>query len=117
VLLVDKDKENISRLINLFIEEFGVNPEVWHSRRDYRAFLDKGQGGVALIKIDNPAVPGLELTKEAAERYPAIRVVWMADSSAHALDIFSCGAEAYLLLPATVKGLREIFHSLDSKEI
>jgi len=67
------------------------------------------------IRVDNCAVPGLELTQAAIARDTVIHVVWMADSDAYAVDAFRYGAEAYLLLPTTREMLQETINLLIDK--
>ncbi len=115
VFLADTDRENNQKLGALLERGHGIVPELWRNSRGYRAFVENPESKIVFIRIENPSVPGLELT-QAATWDRRLHIVWMADSGAYALDAFYYGAEAYLTLPATEERLRDIMDSLDSTD-
>lgn len=115
VFIADKDRENIQTLVRLFQKNYGINPAVWQNRNGLRTFLRNLQNGAVLIRIDDPSIPGLELTSQVLEFYPKVQLVWMAKSDSHALAAFSHGVEAYLLLPVSGENLEKIIRSLEMK--
>jgi DNA-binding NarL/FixJ family response regulator len=115
IYIADSDAKNVQQLKLLLESAYGVVPDIWRSQRGQRSFFDNTNDNVVLIRVDDPSVPGLALTREAVARGPGTHVVWMAESAAHAVEGFRYGAEAYLLLPATGATLREAFKSLNYK--
>lgn len=115
MFLVDTDKENIQKLSGLLKKEHGVVPGIWKDSRGYHAFLDKSEGGIVFIRIDNCAIQGLNLTQAAISGGAGAHVVWMSESKAHALHAFQYGVEAYMLLPATGEALWDAINSLKIK--
>ena len=82
---------------------------VWDGMSSFFKFAEDAAEGIVLIRIDNPLVPGLALTKTAAEQYPGLRKVWMAADERYALEAFPNDVDAYLLVPVTKEKLLEIF--------
>ena len=115
VFLADTDGENIQALGGLLEREHGVVPDIWRDRLGYRDFIDSPEDGIVLIRINDCAIPGLELTQAAVACGAGIHVVWMSESNTHALDAFRYGAEAYMLLPATGEALLDAINSLKFK--
>lgn len=115
MLLADTDRENIHMLSGLLKREHGIVPDIWRDIRGYHAFIDKPEGGIVFIRIDNCAIPGLDLTQAATAGDAGIHVVWMAESRVYALDAFRYGVEAYLLLPAAREALCDAIHTLKIK--
>ncbi len=115
IFLADTDRENIKMLSGFLAQEHAVDPDVWQNSCGYQKFLDESESAIVFIRVDNCAIPGLELTQAAIARGTGIHVIWMAESDAYAVDAFRYGAEAYLLLPATGEKLRETINSLIEK--
>jgi two-component SAPR family response regulator len=111
VFLADTDRENIQKLGGLLEREQGIVPDIWRDSRGYRSFVENPERKIVFIRIENPVIPGLELTRAAALE-GNLHIVWMAESDVYALDAFYYGAEAYLLLPAAGERLRDIIDSL-----
>lgn len=111
VFLADTDRQNIDMLRELLAKYHAVDPAIWHNNRGYYEFLDNSANAIVFIRVDNCAIPGLEITQAAIDSDTDIHVVWMAQSGAYALDAFRYGADAYLLLPATEETLRETINS------
>jgi two-component SAPR family response regulator len=114
--MADNDKFNTKRLIRIFKENYCILPQVWQNERAFRDFLRAPDNGVVFVRIDDPSVPGLELTKQATAAYPQIQLVWMAAGERYALEAFPRGVDAYLLLPATKEKLAEVIDSLRFKK-
>lgn len=117
VLLADKDNDNTEKLIRIFHEYYHLSPQLWRNERAFRTFIRTPGDGVVLIRIDDPSIPGLELTKQATAVYPEIQVVWMAASEGYALEAFPRSVDAYLLLPATGEKLAVVMDSLHFKKV
>lgn len=117
VLLADKDKSNTEPLIRIFKKNYNLTPQVWQSERAFQAFIRAPDEGAVFVRIDDPSIPGLELTRQAMAVYPEIQVVWMAAGEGYALEAFPRGVDAYLLLPATEEKLAEVMDSLDFKKV
>lgn len=112
VFIADTDRANIKMLYVFLALKHSLVSAVWQNSREYLKFLDESESAIVFIRMDNCNIPGLELTRAAIERGTGIRVVWMSESDAYALDAFRYGAEAYLLLPATEDTLDEVMKSL-----
>jgi FixJ family two-component response regulator len=115
VFLADNDGENIEALSRLFREVYGVCPQIWRDTMSYLSYLSGQAEGVVFVRIDNPDLGGLALSREALARQPRIQLAWMAGSEAHGIEAFSYGADEYLLLPASEDGLRNVMKTLESK--
>lgn len=115
MFLADTDRENIKMLSGILERNHTVVPDVWQNSREYLKFLDESESATVFIRVDNCAIPGLEITQTAIARGANIHVVWMAESDKYAVDAFRYGAEAYLLLPATEESLRKTINSLNRK--
>lgn len=115
MFLADTDRENIKILSRFLAQKHAIVPVVWQNSREYLKFLDKSESAIVFVRVDNCAIPGLELTKAAITRGANIHVVWMSENDAYALDAFRYGAEAYLLLPATEEALRKTINSFNRK--
>ncbi len=115
IFLADTDRENVKMLGGFLAQQPAIVPEVWHSNGRYLNFLEASESAIVFIRVDNCAIPGLELTQAAIEHGTNIHVVWMAKSDAYAVDAFRYGAEAYLLLPATGETVMETINSLIDK--
>ncbi len=116
VLLADTDQDNTEQLIRIFNENHRLTPQVWQNERAFQAFIRAPEDGVVFIRIDDPSIPGLELTRQATTAYPGIQLVWMASGEGYALEAFPRGVDAYLLLPATEEKLAEVMDSLKFKK-
>ena len=114
MFLADTDRRNIQELGGLIEREHGAVPDIWRDSSGYYDFIDRPEGGIVLIRIDDCAIPGLELTQAAIASGGSVHVVWMAQSDSYAVEAFRYGAEAYLLLPATRETLREVIRSLNT---
>jgi two-component SAPR family response regulator len=117
VLLADKDKYSTERLIRIFKENYSIWPQVWQNEHAFQAFIRAPEDGAVFVRIDDPSIPGLELTRQATAVYPQIQVVWMAAGEGYALEAFPRGVDAYLLLPATEEKLAEVMDSLIFKKV
>jgi two-component SAPR family response regulator len=117
VLLTDIDKDNTEWLIHIFNEYYHLTPQVWQSERAFQTFIRAPEDGVVFVRIDDPSIPGLELTRQATARYPKIQLVWMAANDGYAIEAFLRGIDAYLLLPATEDKLKEVMDSLIFKKV
>jgi len=116
VFLADRDKENIRHLSCLLEDAHHIRPAVWQNLYSFHTFIEEPEAGTIFIRIDDPLIPGLELTRYASDHhYPRINIIWMAKSVSYALEAFRYGAEAYLLLPATGETLQETIRSLIGK--
>ncbi len=115
IFLGDTDRENVKMLSGFLAQQHAIAPKVWQNSGGYLKFLDESKSAIVFIRMDNCAVPGLELTQAATARGANIHVVWMAESDAYAVDAFRYGAEAYLVLPATENTLRETNYLLIDK--
>ncbi len=113
MFIADTDKENINMLCGFLTQKHAIVPDVWQNSRGYQKFLDESESAIVFIRVDNCAIPGLELTKAAMTRGDNIHVIWMSESEAYALEAFRYGAEAYLLLPATEEILRKTINSFN----
>lgn len=110
--LADTDKENIKKLTCLMKKTQFIQPEVWQGLESCKSFIEALETGVLFVRIDDPSLPGLELTRLAAEYYPVIYTVWMAENESYALEAFPRGATAFLLLPATAEKLQNVEKSI-----
>ena len=117
VLLADKDKSNTERLIRIFKENYRIWPQAWQDEYTFQAFIRVPEGGVVFVRIDDPSILGLELTRQATAAYPKIQLVWMASGERYALEAFPRGVDAYLLLPATEEKLAEVMDFLTFKKV
>ena len=117
VLLADKDRYNTERLIRIFKKNYCIWPQVWQNEHAFQAFFDTPEDGVIFVRIDDPSIPGLELTRRATTVYSNIQLVWMAANEEYALEAFPRGVDAYLLLPATEEKLAEVMDSLKFKRV
>ena len=116
IFLADTDRENIKMLSGFLAQRYAIAPDVWQNSRRYRRFLEESESSIVFIRVDNCAVPGLELTQTAIARGNSVHIVWMAESDAYAVDAFRYGAEAYLLLPATGEKLWDAINSLTKQK-
>ena len=116
LFIADTDSENIKALSSLLAQKHGFVPEVWLSSLRYHKFLEEYESAIILIRVDDCAIPGLELTQAALARGIGIHSVWMSQNDAHAVDAFRYGAEAYLLLPTTEEILCKTIDSVIYKK-
>jgi DNA-binding NtrC family response regulator len=112
IFLADTDRENIKMFSGFLAQKHAADPVVWQNSRRYQKLLDESESAIEFIRVDNCMIPGLELTQAAIARGTGIHIVWMAESDAFAVDAFRCGAEAYLLLPATGDAFRKTISPL-----
>lgn len=115
VFLADNDGDNVQALTHHFQELYGVCPQVLHDTMSYLSFLSGQAEGAVFVRIDNPGLCGLALSREAMARQPRVQLVWMARCEAHSVEAFSYGADAYLLLPASEDSLRDVMKTLEHK--
>lgn len=113
VFLADTDEGNIQKLICLLKEYLNIQPAVWEDLQSCKSFIEASEIEVLFIRIDDPLLPGLELTRLAAENYPKIHTVWMADNEAYAIEAFSRGVTAFIMLPATADKLQTVENIID----
>lgn len=116
VFLADRDKYNTERLIRIFNENYCIWSQVWLNEHVFQTFIRAPEDGVVFIRIDDPSIPGLELTRQAMAVYPKIQLVWMAENERHALEAFPRGVDAYLLLPATEEKVKKVMDCLAYKK-
>ena len=114
MFIADTDSENIKKLSGFLVHKHDIVPDVWLNRRRYLKFLEESENAIVFIRMDDYAVPGLELTQNAISHGTGIHVVWMASNGAYAVDAFRYGAEAYLLLPAIEETLYETINSMNN---
>jgi two-component SAPR family response regulator len=117
VLLADKDKDNLECLKRLFQNQLSLRPKIWQNGHTLEDFLGAPGEGVIFVRIDDPSIMGLEMTKQMTAIYPKIQIVWMAAGEKYAIDAFPRGVDAYLLLPATEEKLAEVMNTLNFKKI
>lgn len=115
VFLADNDSDNLHALTHHFQELYGVCPQMLHDTMSYLSFLSGQAEGVVFVRIDNPSLGGLALSREALARQPRVQLVWMAHSETHGIEAFSYGADEYLLLPASETSLRDVMSTLEHK--
>ena len=115
MFIADTDSENIKLLSGFLAQKHEIVPDVWQNRCRYQKFLEESESAIIFIRMDNCAVPGLEITQEAISRGAGIHVVWMASNGAYAVDAFRYGAEAYLLLPVIEETLSETIYSMNNR--
>ncbi len=113
VFLADTDRASMQTLACLLKKNHNIQPAIWQNRLSFGSFITAPEDGAVFIRIDDPFIPGLELTRQVSGYNPRIRIVWMAKSVSHALEAFPRGVESYLLLPATAEKLRIIMETLD----
>lgn len=116
VLLADKDKYNTERLIRIFKENYCIWPQVWQNEHAFQAFIRAPEDGVVFVRIEDPSIPGLELTRQVTAVYPKIQLVWMAAGEGYALEAFPRGVDAYLLLPVTEEKVKKVMDCLAYKK-
>jgi two-component SAPR family response regulator len=116
VLLADTDRTDTERLVCVFKKNYGIRPQVWRNERAFHDFIRIPENGVVFVRIDDPSVPGLELTRQATAFYPQIQLVWMAANEGYAIEAFPRGVDEYLLLPATEEKLAKVMDSLKCKK-
>jgi two-component SAPR family response regulator len=109
--------DNTERLIRILNENHCLTPQVWQNEHAFQVFIRAPDEGVVFVRIDDPSIPGLEMTRQATAVYPEIQVVWMAAGEGYALEAFPRGVDAYLLLPATEEKLAEVMDSLEFKKV
>lgn len=113
VFLADTDKENIQKLTCLLKENQNIQPAVWEDLQSCKTNIETSDIEVLFVRIDDPALPGLELTRLAAEKYPKIHTVWMANNESYALEAFPRGVTAFIMLPATSDKLQTVENIID----
>lgn len=113
VFIADTDKENIHELTCMLKENQNIQPAIWQDLQSFKDSIDASQIGVLFIRIDDPTIPGLELTRLAAQYYPKIHTVWMAESKSYALEAFPMGVTAFIMLPATAEKLQNAQNIID----
>lgn len=106
MFLADTDKENIKELTCLLQKDQFIQPDVWQDLESCKSFIETSETGVLFVRIDDPTLPGLELTHLAARYYPIIHTVWMAENESYALEAFQRGVTAFIVLPATAEKLK-----------
>lgn len=116
VLLADKDRTNAEQLARAFRNSYGILPRVWCDEHAFYDFIHTPESGVVFVRIDDPSIPGLELTRRAAAFHPEIQLVWMAANEGYAIEAFLCGVDEYLLLPLTEEKLFKVMDSLKCKK-
>jgi two-component SAPR family response regulator len=117
VFLADTDKENIRKFTCLLEDAHNIRPAVWQNRYSFDSFIEAPEAGAVFIRIDDPFIPGLELTRYASDHYPRINIVWMAKSESYALEAFPSGVDSYLLLPLTAEKLEFVEELLEIAEV
>ena len=117
VFLADTDKENIQNFIGLLEDAHNIRPAVWQNRCSFDSFIEAQEDGAVFIRIDDPFIPGLELTRYASDYYPRINIVWMAKNESYALEAFPRGVDSYLLLPLTAEKLEFVEELLEIAEV
>lgn len=113
VFLADTDKENLQKLTCLMKENQNIQLSSWQDLQSCKSSIEASEIEVLFIRIDDPALPGLELTRLAARHYPKIHTVWMAESKSYAIEAFPMGVTAFVMLPATAEKLQNAQNIID----
>ena len=116
ILLADTDKKNLAVLSSLIEEMYDIRPSICYGLTDsFYGFVNDTSDSTILIRIDDPLIQGVEMSRQARSYYPVIQVVWMSVSEGYAIDAFPQGVDAYLLLPATRKKMDAVMEALKFK--
>ena len=68
---------------------------------------------IVFIRIDQPKIRGLEISREIRKKHSRTQLVWMARSETYALQVFQEGIDAFLPLPATPEGICNVISRLE----
>ncbi|MCD8067691.1 MAG: LytTR family DNA-binding domain-containing protein, partial [Lachnospiraceae bacterium] len=111
IALCDDDKTEQEQFIQALHQwDADRTPELFMSGREFLEAADVfPHFDIAFLDIYMPAENGVDVAKGLKDISPETGIVFVTNSSWHAVEAFSVNALHYLVKPVTVEGIRESF--------
>jgi CheY-like chemotaxis protein len=111
VLIAEDNLVNL-RVVNLFLDQFGFEPDGVGDGQEALERVREGSYDVVLMHVRTPRLDGLEATRRIREETPEDRQPWIVAMTAHASEearqsCLDAGMDAYVAKPVEFDTLRE----------